>query len=201
MLEPLPAPPPTHAPKAAWRAWARRVRAQEVTAEHNREVANALIAWPPYRRAQRVLIYLPFGSEVKLNGLLVETGTSFYLTRTWETADRGLTVHRLDWNRLETHRFGYLQPAATAEVVPPEEIELALVPGLTYDLFGTRLGYGQGYYDRFLPQLRGDVPRVGVTLDALVVPQLPRDVFDVPVTHLATESGVRQIVGEAETET
>ena len=70
---------------------------------------------------------------------------------------------------------------------------MALVPGLCFDERGTRLGYGLGYYDRLLPLLRSDALIVGVTADALVVPELPKAPFDVPMTHLVTESGVRQV--------
>jgi len=75
----------------------------------------------------------------------------------------------------------------------PATVELALLPGLCFDEEGTRLGYGRGYFDRFLSRLPATVPRVGVSYDALVVPRLPREAHDRQVTHLATESGVRAV--------
>ena len=74
-------------------------------------------------------------------------------------------------------------------------VELALVPGLCFDEEGTRLGYGRGYFDRFLGRLPTGVPRVGVAYDALVVARLPREAHDLGMTHLATESGVRAVTG------
>ncbi len=137
-----------------------------------------------------MLIYLAFGSEIDLSPL---TGQEkiFYVTRTWET-DRNLTVHTLN-RGLEPHPYGYMQPAATSSNVDPRMIDLALVPGLCFDDKGARLGYGRGYYDRLLPKLRNDIPLVGVTADALVIPKLPRDSFDVDMTHLVTEAGVKPL--------
>ena len=94
---------------------------------------------------------------------------------------------------LEGHRLGLRQPRAGTPPVDPATVELALVPGLCFHEEGTRLGYGRGYFDRFLGQLPAGVPRVGVAYDALVVARLPREAHDLAMTHLATESGVRAV--------
>jgi 5-formyltetrahydrofolate cyclo-ligase len=72
-------------------------------------------------------------------------------------------------------------------------VDVALVPGLVFDVRGTRLGFGAGFYDRLLPSLRAGIPIIGVTRDALVVPELPSEAHDVLMVYLVTESGVRQI--------
>lgn len=179
---------PTRDAKTQWRTWAKEVRSGLPIQEISEQVTKHLTSWQPFQNAQHVLIYLAFGSEIDLSPLN-EQAKTFYVTRTWET-DRNLTVHRLDGG-LEPHPYGYMQPTATSSNVDPSMIDLALVPGLCFDERGTRLGYGRGYYDRLLPKLREDTPLVGVTADALVVPELPRDTFDIPMTHLATETGVK----------
>lgn len=116
----------------------------------------------------------------------------FYVTRTWR-APRRLSLHRLEVERLERHPLGYLHPPADAPETDPGCIDLALVPGLAFDRAGGRLGYGLGYYDRLLPLLPPTTPRVGVALEALVVPVLPQEPRDVPMTALLTERGVRPV--------
>lgn len=177
--------------KTAWRQWAKETRASLPVSELSAEVRARLREWPVYQRADRVLIYLAFGSEVELAGLADDK--QFFVTRTPETVDQGLTIHRLDAD-MEKHRYGYLQPTANAEVVDPRTLELALIPGLCFDRRGTRLGYGKGYYDRLLPLLSPTVPRVGITLSPLIVPELPRNGFDVPMTQLVTELGVQDLM-------
>ena len=176
--------------KQRWRTWAKEVRSHLNVQEVSGQVAHHLTAWQPFQGAEHVLIYLAFGSEINL-APLTELEQTFYVTRTWET-DRNLTVHGLNGG-LETHPYGYAQPASTSSVIDPQEVDLALVPGLCFSGRGTRLGYGLGYYDRLLPKLRRDVPFVGVTADALVVSELPKDTFDVPMTHLVTETGVKPL--------
>jgi 5-formyltetrahydrofolate cyclo-ligase len=180
--------PPADAPKRAWRTWAKEVRQGLSIEALSGAVVSQLEAWPLYQQAEHVLTYRAFGTEIDLSVLLRE-GKRFYLTRTWETPDDGLTVHEAT-EGLEQHRFGYWQPLATARVVEPRTIDLVLVPGLAFDRTGARLGYGMGHYDRLLPLLKPGVVRAGVTADALVVPHLPAQAFDVPMTHLVTETGV-----------
>ncbi|MEJ2666717.1 MAG: 5-formyltetrahydrofolate cyclo-ligase [Deinococcales bacterium] len=194
--DPLPALPPSPAAgasKDAWRTWARAARRRIAGAERSRRVADAIRAWPEYVRVQNVLLYLAFGSEVDLAALEVDATKVVLVPRNGRGPEHDLSLHELEGAALERHPFGPRQPVAETAAVDPAAVALALVPGLCFDVHGTRIGYGRGYYDRFLRRLAPDVPRVGVSFDALVVEALPRDAHDVLVTHLATESGVRPV--------
>jgi len=192
----LPAAPAPDAPKASWRAWARAGRRLLATPERNRAVVEALAAWPIYRSAGTVLLYLAFGSEVDLGVLASDPARRVLVPRSQRTPTPELSVHRLREADLERTSFGPRQPRAGTAPADPATIELALVPGLCFDEAGTRLGYGRGYFDRFLDRLRPGVPRVGIGYDALVVGRLPREAHDRGMTHLATESGVRPVTAQ-----
>ena len=159
------------------------------TATLSEEAVKRLEAWPPYRRAEHVLTYLAFGDELDLSGL---KGKHFYTTRT--QGDGTLTVHALSGG-LERHPYGFRQPSAESPVVGLERLELILVPGLAFDLSGTRLGYGKGFYDRLLKGVRAGVPVVGVAPSQLIVPTLPTEPHDVAVTHLLSEEGITEVGG------
>ncbi len=92
----------------------------------------------------------------------------------------------------EHHSFGYEQPTDEAPIVPIGDIGAVLVPGLAFDRFGGRLGFGAGYYDRFLARLPTEVARIGVS-DGFIVDRVPTGPLDVAMTHLATEAGVVQL--------
>ncbi|XOB97856.1 5-formyltetrahydrofolate cyclo-ligase [Deinococcota bacterium DY0809b] len=140
------------------------------------------------RGAQRVMIYLPFRGELSPLGLVERLpGALFYLPR---TAAAGLTVHPLEAPR-EQHRYGFEQPAPEAPVIEPALLDAVVVPGIAFDRTGGRLGYGAGYYDRFLAALPPRILRIGLVPEALVLDALPHDPWDVPVDFLATERGVR----------
>lgn len=82
-----------------------------------------------------------------------------------------------------------MQPNADSPMVADDAIAVVLVPGLAFSMDGSRLGHGAGYYDRLLARLGGGVIRVGVT-DGFIVSGLTTDDHDVPMTHLAGETGV-----------
>lgn len=139
------------------------------------------------RNVGHVMIYLPFRNEVSPLPLLeLYPEAEYYLPR---ISGPHLTVHPFETAR-EKHRFGFEQPAAGAPVVGEETIEAVVVPGLVFDRAGYRLGYGGGYYDRFLAELPPDVFTLGLVPAELIVDELPRDEWDVPVGWLASEKGV-----------
>lgn len=102
-----------------------------------------------------------------------------------------LTVHPADGQR-ERHRFGYTQPTADTPQILDSEISAVLVPGLVFSGQGHRLGWGAGYYDRFLGRLSEDVLRIGVS-DGCLAPAIPAEPHDIPMTHIATSQGVRPV--------
>lgn len=152
------------------------------------QAAPALAEFLRARGARRVLLYLPFRGEVSplgLRALLPEA--AFFLPR---TSPQGLTAHPFDAPR-ERHRYGFEQPAASSPRVDLASLDAVVVPGLAFDQAGYRLGYGGGYYDRFLARLPERVLRIGLVPEALLLERLPRDPWDVPVGFLATERGVQ----------
>lgn len=87
---------------------------------------------------------------------------------------------------LETRTFGVLEPVAkNCELVTDLSKGFCIVPALAYDTYGYRLGYGKGYYDRFLSKFQGTT--VGLCYSNCVTNQLPHGKYDRNVDLLATE--------------
>lgn len=85
--------------------------------------------------------------------------------------------------------FGIPEPERVDEVLPTQ-FDAVLVPGLAFGRQGGRLGYGGGFYDRFLPKLPVGALRVGVCYGWQVLDIVPVQPHDVPMTHVVTESEI-----------
>ena len=115
--------PTVTADKAQWREWARAERESLDFAALSAAVVTGLIEWPGIRAARTVLMYYPLPDEVNLTPLLeLVPGVEFLTTRTPDDGG-ALTVHELG-GPLEVHRFGFLQPHASAPERAPDDIDV-----------------------------------------------------------------------------
>ena len=151
--------------KQEWRRRANAARATLVI-DHDAHCA-ALAAFVralrvesrPTGEAGWIVGYHAMDGEVDLASLFGDTDLGpFAVTRTPEIGT-ALTVHSLD-GPTERHRYGFLQPTASAPVVADDRIAAVLVPGVAFDRLGSRLGRGAGYFDRFLARLDPSTPNV-----------------------------------------
>ena len=92
---------------------------------------------------------------------------------------------------LHPGRHGILEPADTTLKVDPSMIDLALVPCVAYSEDGFRLGYGGGFYDRYLT--RGSFRRILLAFSEMQTDHIPRDAFDEKVHGILTEKGYNKI--------
>ena len=81
------------------------------------------------------------------------------------------------------------QPAPKfRDIVPFSNIDFVVVPGLAFDSFGNRIGYGGGFYDKFFKKITGNVSRVAVGYDFQLFNLVPHSDLDEPVHFLITET-------------
>ncbi|WP_299430756.1 5-formyltetrahydrofolate cyclo-ligase [uncultured Meiothermus sp.] len=176
--------------KAELRRWAKEVRGKLPVPQLSAQVNQHLAHFLSERRVQHILFYSAFGSELDPSDLQNLYPATYYLprARTYQ-----LEVHPLPC-KLVKHPYGFWEPVAHAPRVEPGRLEVILVPGLAFDPEGHRLGYGQGFYDRFLGQLHPQTLTVGLVAEALIVPELPQDRWDIRVQFLVTEQGIRPTI-------
>ncbi len=135
--------------------------------------------------ASCILTYLAFRNEPDLSLLFdLLPDARWFVPRV--ATGRRLVLHPYDPDRLVRHRFGILEPTTDLPVVDPAVLDVALVPGMAFDRRGGRLGFGGGYYDRFLPTT--PALRVGIAFDQCLAEKLPCSEHDQRMDWLATPS-------------
>lgn len=153
------------------------------------ELARQFLSHPKVAQAQTILAYWGVGTEVDTRPILealLAQGKRVCLPRC-------LPEHQMearavaDLSQAEPDRYGIPAPGTDCPVVPREEIDLVLVPGLCFDSRGNRLGQGGGYYDRYLEEYDG--LSMGLCREDFFQVNLPREPLDVWVRFVLTEEG------------
>lgn len=168
---------------------ARKELGEDARARASLAICGHIESWSLFQQSRTVLTYMPIRFEADLTPLLAHQPHKHWVLPRILPAENGrMEFHIYDADRLVRHQFGMLEPAPDAPVIAEEEIELTLVPGLAYDRLGYRLGYGGGYYDRFLSRFGG--VSAGIVFQALWLDLLPHSGYDVPVKWIVTEQGI-----------
>ena len=148
-----------------------------------------LLKYQEFSRAKTVFCYVSAHGEVETHLLLEELLKEKRVVVPYCTDSSGnmicVEIHSL--SDLKEGRFGILEPEK-AEPFPKEKIDFAIVPGIAFDKNGYRLGYGKGYYDRFLADISPF--KIGVCQKEFLKETLPHDDFDVKMDDVLVVSSV-----------
>lgn len=170
-------------------------KARSMVPAAERQKRDALILeglqdWKLYRNKERVFIYLSIGWEIDTWPIvddLVARGSQVYAPVVQNKPRALLPRLYTSRSQLKPAVFGILEPPKDAPGIEPNELDLIIVPALAFSLGGYRIGYGGGFYDRFLAS--SQALSVGLGYSGFLQ-DLPVDPWDKPVDFIATEQGV-----------
>lgn len=160
-------------------------------AEKSRTLCQHLAAHPAYRAAKTVALFDAMAAEPQVEML-------------WSLAPRRFLYPRVDGTELLLHEVEspealiaasaaarYREPALnSAAILPPDQVDLVVVPGLAFTRAGYRLGRGGGHYDRLLARLRPGAGKLGVCFEVQLADELPVEAHDMRMSAVVTEAGV-----------
>ena len=164
----------------------RKSLGDEKRAQISLDICRRIEGWHVFRHSVTILTYMPIKSEADLTPLLERHPQKrWILPRIIPEEGYRMVFHPYDPKRLIHHPFGMPEPAPDLPMIAPDEIELTLAPGLAFDRLGHRLGYGGGYFDRFLENFRG--VSAGVVFQDLLLGSVPHGAHDIPMQWIVTE--------------
>jgi 5-formyltetrahydrofolate cyclo-ligase len=181
--------------KTALRKQYRSLRAAipaEEKQQRDEKICRLILSSASFRYAETILAFYPKDNEVDIRPLLQETlhlGKKLALPR---CEDKHIMTYRLvsSLDELVPAAFGLREPTADAPLFQecPGHSSLCLVPGVVFDAHGYRIGYGGGYYDRFLHSFHGSV--AGLIYRDFIIPNLPRGRYDRFLPIMITDGGM-----------
>jgi len=170
----------------------KHVRAEE----DSKKIAEKFLSLPLLKKAKNILLYYPHKNEVDtrfiIKQLLRSKNFNLYLPKV--VGDSLIPVKIKDLSALKKGYAGIMEPEG--EESSPEEVDIVVVPAVAFDLQGHRLGYGKGYYDRFLKKTKA--VKVGVAYDFQIVEKLPAEQHDIPVDLIITPARLIKVKEDEE---
>lgn len=182
-----------HEEKAQLRTIVRKLE-QSLSPKYKKKsshtIAQRLLAMSEYQSAQTVFCFVGTEKEVDTMPILrhaLETGKTLCVPRC--NPDHTFSLHQItDLADLTPGAYGILEPADTTSLVDIDQVDFAILPCLTCNHGGQRLGQGGGYYDRFLSHYRGG--SVLLCREKLIREEIPVEPHDYPIPWVLTEIGL-----------
>ena len=154
------------------------------------DIAEGLIDSPLFKNASMLLIYAPLENEINLLPLAHvarKRGIPVAFPRCNKETSTMQFYILPEGQKLTPGAYGIPEPPEDAPLCLPDKRALCILPALSYDLAGNRIGYGKGYYDRYLSTFPGVT--AGATYASMLLKSVPTEPHDLPVDWLFTERG------------
>jgi 5-formyltetrahydrofolate cyclo-ligase len=145
-----------------------------------------------FQAVEQLLFYVSHQSEVETRFMLAlarQEGKRVCVPRSQPETKHLIFYEFTAHENLRPGPYGILEPQDNPDMMADLEVpSLILVPGLVFDKSGARLGWGKGYYDRFLGGEGKGIPSIGLAFDMQVTAALPQSPHDVRLNRIVTES-------------
>ena len=164
--------------KSLLRTWAKQVRKN---LKNNSALVEKLMHSEVYKDAQNIMLFYPMKDEVNLLPILEDSTKNFYLPKVDNQSL--LCCPYCSGDELTTSCFNTKEPIS--HPINPDKLDLIIVPALAIDNNNYRLGYGGGFYDRFL-QNKSATTLVCIQKELVVATIYPEE-FDIPVDIVITD--------------
>lgn len=168
--------------RAEIRTKKRAMTAQEIE-EKSAALAEAFYKTAEYKNAKTIYGYLPYNQEVRTTQMLAHAlvdGKQVAVPKVY--GDEMKFILLSDLSQVAKGYAGIPEPIADGPVAA-DPTALVLMPGLAFDPEGHRLGYGGGFYDKFLAA-EPDHPTLALCYDFQMLPHLDTESYDIPVDRV-----------------
>ena len=161
---------------------------QEQLKTWSSSLLNKLEVHPDFVHAQKILFYYSLPDEVQTHDFIERWKNEKEIILPVVVGETELELRRYTGRQdLAKGAFGIEEPVGKS-FEAFQEIDLAIIPGVSFDHHGNRLGRGRGYYDRLLPKIKAK--KIGICYGFQVSGLIPTDKYDFPMDAVLTEEGI-----------
>ncbi|MGM0419884.1 MAG: 5-formyltetrahydrofolate cyclo-ligase [Bacillota bacterium] len=167
---------------------------KNLVSELSEQIVDNFLSMKCYHDFKDIFIYVSYKNEVRTHSLikkLINDNKNVYVPLTNKKTKEMQAIMIKDFNQdLVEGNYGILEPRNDGKSIKPAKLDLVVVPGLLFSKTGYRIGYGGGFYDRFLDKVdfNGSGPiKLGFSYSRFLISSVPINKYDIPVDYIITE--------------
>jgi len=169
----------------------RREFTGEERKKAEKEVASRVLNLSAFKEAQAVMFFVSYQSEIDTIELIksaLALGKRVFVPFCLPDTDDMVACEIHHFHELTYGKHGILAPAFSEKIMANStELDMVFVPALAFDRWGYRLGYGRGYYDKFLEHAPNKIVTIGLGFSFQVTDHLPIEAHDKKLSMIITE--------------
>lgn len=158
--------------------------------KYDKVIYDSIIERDLFINSKNIFIFVSYQNEVDTRKIIqygLEHNKNICVPKIISKSEGMISIKIKSFDELEKSKYGILEPKSNDNIVKPEDIDLILLPGLAFDFYGGRLGYGGGFYDRYLKAVSKESIKLGITYNFQIIPKVPVDEHDYLVDGVITD--------------
>ena len=159
----------------------------DIRKEWNEKIFNKLIDSKYYKNSITLFTFVSFGSEVDTHKIIYHAlshGKIVYVPKI-KSKNIGIEIFRINkFSDLKIGYFNILEPLENCPIGNINDIDLILMPGVAFDRNGGRIGYGGGFYDRFLKNVNSNIPKIALAYEVQILDEVPMTRLDIKIDEI-----------------
>ena len=180
--------------KAESRKWAKKTRKLLDITSISDLICQNIKSADFFTKNKNIMAYYAINSEVDVSQLFEDTNKNWFLP-VCDLKNETINPHKYCLGDvLAENELKIKEPLSTTPIISTDEIDIIIVPALLGDINGNRIGYGAGYYDKFLSRIGSNTKTVMCLPDCLLLSTVPSDEWDRKIDYIVTEKRFLQIL-------
>ncbi|WP_058485042.1 5-formyltetrahydrofolate cyclo-ligase [Defluviitalea phaphyphila] len=164
---------------------------KEEVQEKSKKIYNNVISSSVYKKAKSIFIYVSMGNEVDTKDIInkaLKDGKIVAVPKVYSKRKEMIFSKITSLDELELGHFNVLEPKnESINPLTSDEYTIIIVPGIVFDKNNNRIGYGGGYYDRYLSSVKTSLKIIGVCYDFQIIDKIPVDYYDISLDSIITD--------------
>ncbi|MDU2121445.1 MAG: 5-formyltetrahydrofolate cyclo-ligase [Clostridium celatum] len=163
----------------------------EIKKEYDELIFKQLIESNIYKKAKKIFTYVSFGSEIdtiKFINHALNDNKKIYIPKTDKSKKEMVAIRINSLDNMNVDKWGILEPKVVDKNKIEKNFDLILIPGLAFDRNGNRIGYGGGYYDKYLSQIKETSNKIVLAYDFQIVNNIENEPHDIKTNYIITNN-------------